>query len=135
VAELMRQSDVLVLPSLEEGSALVTSEARGCGCVLLVSDAAGAYCRHLENGLIHRAGDVGTLAEHITMLDQDGGLRRRLREASLRTAHEITWRAAGVRLLEVYSQAIAAAQERKQPSCPREDLNQTNLRGQAARIG
>ncbi len=34
VPELMRRSDVLVLPTLEEGSALVTSEARGSGCVL-----------------------------------------------------------------------------------------------------
>jgi len=42
VDELMRQSDLLVLPSIEEGSTLVTSEARGSGCVLLVSDAAGA---------------------------------------------------------------------------------------------
>ena len=33
VPELMRQSDVFVLPSIEEGSALVTSEARGSGCV------------------------------------------------------------------------------------------------------
>ena len=44
VPELMRQSDIFVLPSIEEGSALVTSEARGSGCVLLVSDAAGAVC-------------------------------------------------------------------------------------------
>ena len=29
VPELMRNSDILVLPSIEEGSALVTSEARG----------------------------------------------------------------------------------------------------------
>ncbi len=44
VPDLMRQSDILVLPSIEEGSALVTSEARGSGCVLLVSQASGAYC-------------------------------------------------------------------------------------------
>ena len=40
--ELMRKSDVLVLPSVEEGSALVTYEARASGCVLAVSDAAAA---------------------------------------------------------------------------------------------
>jgi hypothetical protein len=38
----MRNPDVLVLPSIEEDSALVTYDARASGCVLLVSDAAGA---------------------------------------------------------------------------------------------
>jgi glycosyltransferase involved in cell wall biosynthesis len=44
VPELMRKSDILVLPSIEEGSALVAAEARGSGCALLVSEAAGAVC-------------------------------------------------------------------------------------------
>ena len=34
VGALMRASDVLVLPSIEDGSALVTYEAQGSGCVL-----------------------------------------------------------------------------------------------------
>jgi glycosyltransferase involved in cell wall biosynthesis len=42
--EIMRGADVFVLSSVEEGSALVTYEARGSGCVLLVSDASGAKC-------------------------------------------------------------------------------------------
>lgn len=103
---LMRSSDVLVLPSLEEGSALVTSEARGSGCVLLVSDSAGAACEHMENGLIHKAGDVDTLAAHITMLYRDRHLLNRFRESSLETAGEITWTAAGKGLLQVYRDAI-----------------------------
>src|SRR5258708_11421548 len=53
MAALMQNSDVLILPSIAEGSALVTAEARGCGCVLLVSDASGAICKHLENALVH----------------------------------------------------------------------------------
>ena len=65
--ELMRQSDVLVLPSIEEGSALVTSEARGSGCVLLVSDSAGAICSHGKNALVHPAMDVSTLAGHMDL--------------------------------------------------------------------
>jgi glycosyltransferase involved in cell wall biosynthesis len=103
---LMQSSDVLVLPSLEEGSALVTSEARGSGCVLLVSDSAGAVCEHMENALIHKAGDIDTLAAHITMLYRDRHLLNRLRESSLRTASEITWTVAGKRLLQVYRDTI-----------------------------
>ena len=106
VPELMRKSDLFVLPSIEEGSALVTSDARGAGCVLLVSEAAGAICAHLKDALIHPVGNVDKLTEHITLLNQDRALLNRLRTASLSTIHEITWRSAGVRLLEVYREAV-----------------------------
>lgn len=106
VATLMRKSDILVLPSIEEGSALVTSEARGSGCVLLVSDAAGAICTHLENALIHRVGDVAALTQHLNLLQEDRAMLCRLRAASLRTVQEITWTSASVRLLEVYRETI-----------------------------
>jgi glycosyltransferase involved in cell wall biosynthesis len=105
--ELMRKSDCLILPSIEEGSALVTYEARGSGCVLLVSDGAGAMCKHLKTGLVHSVGDVTTLTEHITTLHEDRTLLERLRRASLNTAREVTWTAAGARLVQVYRQVIA----------------------------
>jgi glycosyltransferase involved in cell wall biosynthesis len=102
VAELMRESDVLVLPSIEEGSALVTSEARGCGCVLVVSDAAGAICKHMVNALVHHVGDVRGLTEHITMLHDNPDFLDKLRVESIRTADELTWTTAGEKLLETY---------------------------------
>jgi glycosyltransferase involved in cell wall biosynthesis len=106
VPELMRAADILVLPSIEEGSALVTSEARGSGCVLLVSEAAGAICEHGKDALVHRVSDVRTLAMHIRMLHEDRSLLRRLRAASLQTVSDITWSAAGVKLLEVYRETL-----------------------------
>jgi len=106
VAELMRKSDILVLPTIEEGSALVTSEARGSGCVLLVSEAAGALCTHMENALVHKVGDVEQLTSHLNLLDQDPGMLERLRAESLRTIDQITWSAAGNRLYQVYQQAL-----------------------------
>ena len=108
--DLMRDADVLVLPSVEEGSALVTYEARGSGCVLLVSDAAGAVCTHAYDALVHPAGDAAALTRHITSLHEDRALLDRLRAASLASVDQITWRAAGVRLLEVYRETLAAAQ-------------------------
>jgi glycosyltransferase involved in cell wall biosynthesis len=110
VPELMRRSDILVLPSIEEGSALATSEARGSGCVLLVSDAAGANCRHEENALVHPAGEVETLARHITQLHQDRTSLKRLRAASLNTINEINWTAAGVKLLQAYRETLTTKQ-------------------------
>jgi hypothetical protein len=106
VPELMRKSDIFVLPTIEEGSALVTYEARASGCVLLVSDAAGAVCRHMENALVHSVGDVQTLGRQITMLDEDRNLFAALRQESLRTVEDITWRAAGMRLLAQYRKIV-----------------------------
>jgi glycosyltransferase involved in cell wall biosynthesis len=113
VAELMRKSDILVLPSIEEGSALVTSEARGSGCVLLVSEAAGAICAHMDNALVHKVGDVNELTRQITLLDNDRSLLSRLRSSSLNSADKITWEAAGVRLLDVYRQVFSRKQANK----------------------
>ncbi len=130
VPELMRKSDILVLPSIEEGSALVTSEARGSGCVLVVSDASGANCAHMENALVHKAGDVAALSQHITMLNEDRALLERLREASLRSVPESTWTAAGAKLLEVYRETIAAhrsAAESRQPSAMPNAPDRTTL--------
>lgn len=109
VPELMRKSDILVLPSIEEGSALVTSEARGCGCVLLVSNAAGARCSHMVDSLVHEPGNVDALASHITALHEDRLFLERLRTASLRTAKDITWTAAGLKLLQLYSENMSPA--------------------------
>ena len=112
VAELMRKSDILVLPSIEEGFGLVITEAMGSGCVPLASEACTELCSHMETGLMHRVGDVAALTQHITMLHEDRALLERLRTASLKAVPEITWTAAGVKLLQVYVETIAANQER-----------------------
>jgi glycosyltransferase involved in cell wall biosynthesis len=108
VPELMRKSDLLVLPSIEEGFGLVVAEAMGSGCVPLTSDACTDICQHMENGLVHRVGDVETLAQQITTLHEDRELLGKLRAGALKTAPEVTWTAAGVKLLEVYRQVIEA---------------------------
>lgn len=106
VPDLMRNSDILILPSIEEGSALVTSEARGSGCVLLVSEAAGAICTHMENALVHNVGDINAISQHITTLYENHDLLNKLRIESLNTVYEITWKMAGKRLLQVYRSVI-----------------------------
>ena len=107
VPDLMRRSDILILPSIEEGFGLVITEAMGCGCVPLASEACTEICSHMKTGLMHKIGDVEALTQHITMLHQDRALLERLRAASLQECPEITWTAAGVRLLEAYRETIA----------------------------
>ena len=113
IPDLMRQSDILVLPSIEEGFGLVIADAMGAGCVPLASDACTEICRHMQTGLVHPVADVATLAQQITMLHEDRSLLERLRIASLEFAPQVTWTAAGARLLEAYREVIAS--HRTQP--------------------
>lgn len=107
VQNFMHKSDVLVLPSLAEGSALVTYEARACGCVLLVSEAAGAICEHMRDGLVHTPGDIDTLREHIDLLASNRKLLARLRENSLSRMSNLTWEKAGQSLVASYRECLS----------------------------
>jgi glycosyltransferase involved in cell wall biosynthesis len=106
VAELMRNSDVFVLPSIEEGFGLVCTEAMGSGCVPLVSDACTDICKHMENSLVHRTGDVKALTEHITLLYENRDLLARLREKGIALRNQITWSVAAEKLVAVYASTI-----------------------------
>jgi glycosyltransferase involved in cell wall biosynthesis len=107
VPELMRESDILVLPSIEEGYGLVIAEGMGSGCVPLASEACTEICSHMQTGLMHKVGDVEALTQHITLLYSDRSLLERLRAASLKyAAAESTWTAAGRALLNAYLETI-----------------------------
>lgn len=108
VPELMRKSDTLVLPSIEEGFGLVIAEAMGSGCVPLASEACTELCSHMKTGLMHRVGDVDALTQHISMLHEDRTLLAKFRSACLEAAPGFTWTAAGRMLLDAYRETIAA---------------------------
>jgi D-inositol-3-phosphate glycosyltransferase len=112
VPELMAAADALVLPSLEEGSALVCGEALASGAALLVSDASTAVSRHGENALVHSAGDVETLARQFTALDADPELLARLRAGAAESAPRYTWDRAGEHLVELYEHVAFGARVR-----------------------
>lgn len=105
--EVLAEADALVLPSVEDGSALVTYEAQVAGCIPLVSTAAGAVISEGRTGLSHEAGDVATLTAHLDLLAGDPALRARMRAAVLDAASELTWAAAARELVHVYRLAIA----------------------------
>jgi glycosyltransferase involved in cell wall biosynthesis len=107
-AALMRESDVLVFPSVEEGSALVTYEAQACGCVPVVSEATGARVVDGVDGLVHAPRDVATLTAHLRDVRDDPALLGSLRTATLESSRGLTWWAAGEELLRLYADAATA---------------------------
>ncbi|HXV33339.1 MAG TPA: glycosyltransferase family 4 protein [Gaiellaceae bacterium] len=105
--ELMRESDVFLFPSIEEGSAFVTYEAQASGCALVVSDATGARCEHMHQGLVHEAGDLSTLTDHLRLLDADRDLLQRLRANAVASRPTLTWEYSAGEIAGLYRDLVA----------------------------
>jgi starch synthase len=84
LAELMSSSHVMVLPSIEEGLALVQGQALACGCPLISSLHSGGedlFSDGVEGFLIPiRSADA--ILERLNQFAQDPGLRERMSEAA-----------------------------------------------------
>jgi len=107
IPELMRQSDLFVLPSIEEGFGLVCTEAMACGCVPLVSEACTDLCLHQENAMVHAVGDVEMIKKQIDLLNLDRTLLARLRASGLSSRANYNWSAAGRSLIKAYRSTLA----------------------------
>lgn len=85
---LMASSDVLVLPSIEDGYGMVVDQAMACGCPCVVSRNAGAadVVQEGVNGLTFEARDVDALTEALQTLADDRQLRVAMREKARTTA-------------------------------------------------
>lgn len=103
VPRYLMESDALILSSVEEGSALVTYEAMGAGCALLVSDSTGAPVTHGKTALIHKVGDVQQLREHINTLFHDRRKLADLKQAAKEASQQYTWLEAAKRLAHSYT--------------------------------
>jgi len=89
VAEEMRKSKFLVLPSLEDNWGVVVHEAACSGCGLILSDGVGAARDLLtvDNGLLCRRGDSKSLTDATTTsIDMSAEQLARCGSASLRVA-------------------------------------------------
>ncbi|MBF4461272.1 MULTISPECIES: glycosyltransferase family 4 protein [unclassified Rathayibacter] len=115
VAGVFATADVLILPTIEEGSALVTSEAQAAGCVPLVSSAAGANLEDGVQGLVHEPRDVEALTAHLDRVSSDRELLARMRRAAFENRRELTWERAGVDLVAAYRAAIRLVREEAAP--------------------
>jgi glycosyltransferase involved in cell wall biosynthesis len=85
LAKKMSASHLLVLPSIEEGLALVQGQAMACGCPVLATTATGAEDLFTdgEQGFIVPDRDVDALTLRMQQIADDPTLQRRLSEAAL----------------------------------------------------
>lgn len=75
--ELMSRSHVLVLPSIEEGLALVQGEAMACGCPVIGSTNSGSEELFTDGreGFVVPIRDSGAITERMEQMAQDPALR------------------------------------------------------------
>ncbi len=88
--ELISVADMVAMPSAYECQALIYLEAMACARPLVASDivAAREVVEHGVNGLLHREGDEGALAQSLLALANDRELVNRVTERGLETAAE-----------------------------------------------
>jgi glycosyltransferase involved in cell wall biosynthesis len=95
LARIMARSHVLVLPSVEEGLALVQGQAMACGCPVIATAATGAedlFTDSVEGFILHPArGEDPTLAltERMQQLADDPGLQSAMTSAALARVRQI----------------------------------------------
>src|SRR6266581_1607538 len=90
VADILRGSDLFLLPSETESFGLAALEAMGCGVPVLASAVGGLpeVVVHGETGFLTPKGDVEAMIAHGLRVLRDGDLQARMREAAARRALE-----------------------------------------------
>ena len=91
LAQRMSRSHLLVLPSVEEGLALVQGQAMACGCPVLATVATGAEDLFTDGveGFIVPDQDVDALAGRMQEVADDPAVQQRLSEAALRRVEHL----------------------------------------------
>jgi glycosyltransferase involved in cell wall biosynthesis len=114
ILEQMRQHDVLVLPSLFEGYALVISEALSQGLPVLTTPNSGAALtiRDGVEGFIVPIRDSQSIADRLQQLADNRDQLAAMRQACLRRASELSWAGYENGLVQAVGQVL------QQPSQP-----------------
>lgn len=101
----MSRSHVMVLPSLEEGLALVQAQALACGCPVIATENTGSPDLYTdgEAGFILPVRRADLIADRLQQLADDPALRQQLSEGALNTVQRIGgWHEYGNKAMAIY---------------------------------
>jgi glycosyltransferase involved in cell wall biosynthesis len=108
--EIMSSSDVMVLPSVEEGLALVQAQAMACGCPVIATGHTGSSDLFTDGreGFIIPIRDPDAITERLQLLADAPDLRSRMSEAAVRRVKSIGgWEQYGERMHQIFSELVA----------------------------
>lgn len=106
---VMSRSHVLVLPSLEEGLAMVLAQAMACGCPVVASNNTGAEDLITDGieGLIVPIRDVPTLTERLQQMADKPELRAAMGVSALRKVQKFGgWHSYGDQAMKIYEELL-----------------------------
>jgi glycosyltransferase involved in cell wall biosynthesis len=107
VRSLLEWADVLVLPSVSEGSALVTYEALASGVPVITTPNSGSPVQHGITGFIVPNRNADAIAERLMQLAQNPGLRQDMSLQARKYAQEhLSWDAYSQRLIQAIDKVI-----------------------------
>lgn len=109
--EIMSQSHVLVLPSIQEGFGMVMAEAMACGCPVIATTNTGAQDLYEDEaeGFIVPIRDVCALTERMQELADRPDLQQQMGQASLRKIQNLNgWDFYGATIFDLFGRLIAA---------------------------
>jgi alpha-maltose-1-phosphate synthase len=107
--EMMSMSHVMVLPSVQEGLALVQAQAMACGCPVIASQNTGAPDLFTDGveGFIVPIRDAKAIADRLQMLAGNPDMRTRMSEAALQRVKSIGgWDQYGETMYQIFSEVI-----------------------------
>jgi glycosyltransferase involved in cell wall biosynthesis len=111
VMQWLSWADVVVLPSICEGSAVATYEALAAGLPVIATPNAGAPILDSQTGFIVPVRDPSAIAERLEQLASSPRLRQEMGQSARRYAEEhLSWEAYAERLLAACETALQRRQ-------------------------
>lgn len=109
VAAQMSRASVMVLPSVEEGMAMVQAQALACGCPVIATVNSGAedLFEDGKEGFIVPARDADAIARALTLLYRDRDLLHAMSQAGRQRMEQIGgWDRYGVRIIALFESLL-----------------------------
>jgi len=104
---LLRNSDVFVMPSINENFGIAALEAMAQGCPTLVSKSCGIVSEVTEDSLRTTDTTPALLADAINAMLADDGLRQQLSKTGFEQARQLSWPAIATDMLRHYERLVA----------------------------
>ena len=95
VEQYFQEADVFVMPTLEEGSALVSYQAMACGVPQITTNACGAVARADKDAIIIPEASDDALVNALRKLGENEGLRKQMGASSREYIEGFPWQRHG----------------------------------------
>lgn len=107
--DIVRQSWVVVCPSIKEGWGLTNIEANACGTPVICANVPGLRdsARDNQTGLLYPYGDIPALTDRIRRMINDSDLRQRLATGALAWAKKFSWERAADETESILARLVA----------------------------